>query len=186
MRLLVLVRAAILSTRAPLKPLPENSSVATSMMSRLVPSGSLTRCRRDFGLWKASCFIGVNALMLFRQPQGLIDHAKARAKPETHAPPLGLETRDRSFRPARGRAPARPAHPQGWVAGPSVGQRLAWGAWAGTLGKVGSAAGQAPTGLKCRRHANLIVGNHPVASLTLIGGRRLRPAPPFSSFFPLC
>ena len=37
MRLLVLVRAAISSTRAPLKPLSANSAVATSMMLRLRP-----------------------------------------------------------------------------------------------------------------------------------------------------
>jgi hypothetical protein len=65
-----------------------------------------------------------------------------------------------------------------------VGQRLAWGAWAGTPSarrdpRPGSAAGQAPTGLKCRRHANLIVGNHPVASLTLIEDRRQWPPAPF-------
>src|SRR5215468_7412004 len=56
MRLLVLVRAAISSTRAPLNPLPANSSVAMSMILRLVPSGSFTRWRRSLELGRA-CFM---------------------------------------------------------------------------------------------------------------------------------
>src|SRR5262249_36379103 len=56
MRLLVLVRVAISSTRAPLNPLPANSSVAMSMILRLVPSGSFTRWRRSLELGRA-CFM---------------------------------------------------------------------------------------------------------------------------------
>lgn len=43
MRLLVRVRAAISSMRAPAKPLLANSCVATSMMLSAVASGSLVR-----------------------------------------------------------------------------------------------------------------------------------------------